>query len=318
MKNIERNDGKRRFMSRLTALALVMASFCALAAVPVASPERVEEDPFTLVWMSDTQHYSASYPKTFQAMTKWVLDNREKENIQYVIHTGDVVHSRKKAAQWTNAQNATKGMIAEVPFFVVAGNHDTGTNSPSFTEFSRLYGPKVFADLPSLGGFYGDGVGRYDLFSVGSHDFIIAGLSYAHDKEAVAWLNGVLAEHKDRTAILAFHSYLNENGKLTSHGNKLYEDVVEKNPNVRLVLCGHKHGVTRRVSAIDDDGDGKADRRVHQLLANYQGKKQGGEGYMCLLEFDPSGQKITLRTYSPLLNQYKDSKEESFTILMDF
>lgn len=36
------------------------------------------------------------------------------------------------------------------------------------------------------------------------------------------------------------------------------------------VLCGHYHDSETLIDEMDDDGDGIADRKVYQMLADYQ------------------------------------------------
>ncbi len=76
------------------------------------------------------------------------------------------------------------------------------------------------------------------------------------------------------------------------------------NENVIAVLCGHYHDSATLVDAIDDDGDGIPDRQVYQMLGDYQGGPEGGQGYMKLLHFDQNNNKIMVNTYSPYLDNY--------------
>ena len=100
---------------------------------------------------------------------------------------------------------------------------------------------------------------------------------------------------------------------------QLYEEIVVPNPNVRLVLCGHHHAAGKRVSELDDDGDGRTDRTVYQLLADYKDAPKGGGGFIRLLTFDPTAKKIRVHTYSPYLDQtsfYEDPETDTFEILL--
>ena len=50
-----------------------------------------EEFDFSFAWITDTQNYPKAYPQIYDSMTQWIVDNKEKQNIQYVMHTGDIV-----------------------------------------------------------------------------------------------------------------------------------------------------------------------------------------------------------------------------------
>lgn len=43
-----------------------------------------------------------------------------------------------------------------------------------------------------------------------------------------------------------------------------------------MVLSGHYHNAMKKTDALDDDGDGKPDRLVHQILTDYQDGPEGG------------------------------------------
>ena len=77
------------------------------------------------------------------------------------------------------------------------------------------------------------------------------------------------------------------------------------------VSSGHYHDAYTRTDALDDDGDGVADRTVYSMLFDYQGLPEGGLGYLRLLHFDnEQGQKVVVRTYSPSLDDF-DSDDAS-------
>ncbi|MBR5134027.1 MAG: hypothetical protein IKV35_00335, partial [Clostridia bacterium] len=133
----------------------------------------------------------------------------------------------------------------------------------------------------------------------------------------------------DRVAILAVHDYMATNGGRSERGEQLFRNVVLKNPNIRMVLCGHNYNSNRAVDEIDDNGDGKADRTVYQIMANYQYASNGGNGCIRFMECDVAGGTITHRTYSPYTasfgSDYEDGKiydefgyRDSFVTPFDF
>ena len=326
---------KLKFMN-LTFILTLLLTACAMNNVVTGTPPRtyIQEKPthsnqsekpeaeenqlFSIIWMTDTQYYSEKYPEIFLSMSKWIVNNKSRKNIQYVIHTGDVVNKHKKIYQWENADKALKPIMKELPLFVVAGNHDTESINPSFGEYAKRYGLEVFSELPSLGGFYEEGMGRYDLFEYGSQRFIIAGLAYIHTQEAIDWLNDVLDKYSDRIAILCFHSYMASDGSLNAAGEKLFESVVKNNANVQLVLCGHRHGSNRLSHELDDDGDGITDRIVQAILGNYQEYDKGGAGYLRIIEFDAKNNEASITAYSPHLGNYRTDDLETFTFSFSF
>ena len=80
-----------------------------------------------------------------------------------------------------------------------------------------------------------------------------------------------------------------------------------------MTLNGHVLGDgTGYLASVDDHG-----RVVHQMLANYQMREVGGEGYLRLLELLPDGRTMHVRTYSPLLDRYLVDPDQQFTIELD-
>lgn len=118
-------------------------------------------------------------------------------------------------------------------------------------------------------------------------------------------MNEVLTAYPNRTAILAFHKYVHSNGQLEpANAQQIFDEVVVPNENVAMVLSGHYTGSKLLTSEIDDDGDGTPDRKVYQILFDYQGTSEGGAGYMKLLHFDPAQNQVHFKTYSPYLDDF--------------
>ncbi|MCI2253051.1 lamin tail domain-containing protein [Domibacillus sp. PGB-M46] len=263
------------------------------------------EFDYSFVWMSDTQYYSESYPHIFDRMTKWVAEQKEALNLKYVFHTGDLVDEADQPYQWEHADTYMKTLDnAKVPYGVLAGNHDVGHKTGDYNEYSKYFGEARFAGKDYYGESYKDNRGHYDLISSNGNDFIMLYMGWGVDEEDIAWMNKVLAEYPDRKAILSFHEYLLVSGNRSPIGDKVFEEVVKPNKNVAAVLSGHYHDSETLVDQIDDNGDGTPDRSVYQMLADYQGGPEGGQGFLRLMKVNPIQNKIYLQTYSPYLDQY--------------
>lgn len=50
------------------------------------------------------------------------------------------------------------------------------------------------------------------------------------------------------------------------------------------------------------------------MLANYQNRAEGGEGYMRLIEFSPDGKTIRVQSYSPSTKMCKVAEDQQFTL----
>ena len=280
---------------------------------PTQTTQPLQPDPFTLAWISDTQLYSESYPAIFHSMTTWLADNAEKENIRYLLHTGDVVNNRNSDGQWKNAVEAMNRLTGKLPFLIAAGNHDVGAPTGDYSRFTPRFGQTE----PVGGGLWEGGKGQYALLDAGGLSLLIVMMGYGTGDEGIAWTNSILAKYPDRYAILGVHSYMHETGVLTTLGKGIYQKIVVPNPNVRLVLCGHHHAAGRKSTELDDNGDGQTDRTVYQILADYQAAGQGGGGFLRLLTFDKAANRLQVRTYSPYLEKnsfYEDPDIDTFEL----
>jgi len=140
----------------------------------------------------------------------------------------------------------------------------------------------------------------------------------------------VLAEHRDRRAIIVTHGYLFYDNQRYDHrqgkqratpygyagdgadGEQLWNVVARRNPNVMIVICGHVRtgGLGYRKS------EGDYGNTVHEMMANYQKLPAGGLGYMRLLEFQPDRKTVQVRTFSPSLKKLRHSELEDFSFVL--
>jgi len=278
-----------------------------------------EDYDYSFVWMSDTQYYSESYPHIYNDQVNWIAENKDKYNIDYVIHTGDLVNFSDQPYQWEVADKAMQVLDdAGIPYGVLAGNHDVEQKSNDYTEYYKYFGEDRFADKPWYGGSYKNNRGHYDLISSNGNDYIMVYLGWGIEEEGIAWADAVLKAHPDRKAILNFHEYLLSSGNRHPVGEQLYQELVLDNPNVFAVLCGHYHAADMLVDEIDDDGDGVTDRKVYQMLADYQAGPEGGQGYMRILLFDAETDQIKVKTYSPYMDDYNYYDEDEFPGVDEF
>ena len=254
--------------------------------------------PFTIVWMTDTQILSRDYPNVFNCIRDWVLENREKENIQFVIHTGDVIDAYS-TAMFENAANALVPIFETIPGMVASGNHDVANFGQSQWYFTH----RPYAQLVQKEGqTYRDGDAAYVTVHAGETKFLVFGIGY--DVICTAWMNQVIAQHPDHVVIVAVHKGLQENGTFFHQTRAIFLDVMPHWPKFRLILCGHMRGSMLRTDWFDDDGDNTQDRSVVTMMFNYQDDRKKGLGFIRLLRFSPLDHSIEVLTYSPWYDQW--------------
>jgi hypothetical protein len=292
---------------------------------------------FTLVVLPDTQWYAESFPEQFEAQTRWIMANRVARNIPFVIHVGDLTN-RNLPAQWENVRRALQHLDG-MPFVVTTGNHDYGRGGDTDTRESGLnefFTPALFTRQPTFGGLFEPErlENSYHLFSAGGKEWLVVALEFGPRDAVVDWANRVLAEHPTRRTILVTHAYLYSDNTRYDHvrrpdhqwnphaypsaklpggtndAQQLWEELVSRHDHIDFVLCGHvlNEGAAR-LSSPNPRG-----HVVHQLMADYQERAQGGEGYLRLMEFLPDGRTVQVKTYSPTLDRYLTDERQEFVL----
>ena len=95
-------------------------------------------------------------------------------------------------------------------------------------------------------------------------------------------------------------------------GEELWQALVSKHPNVKFVISGHAlHDGTGRLASR-----GKAGSTVHQIVANYQ-NREGAWGFMRLMEFQPDGRHVYVKTFSPSRRSYITNSRNQFVLDME-
>lgn len=303
----------------------------------------IEPGSWTLAILPDTQDYTEfDYPH-FTTQTQWLADHAVSHNIKYVLHEGDVTE-HNSVTEWDRGLASMSILDGVVPYAIAPGNHDYGPDGFSADRTSLFNDPNYFgpgspyANQASVGGFYeaGKTENSYHLFSAGGQDWLVLALEWGPRDEVVAWADQVVADHPDHLAMLVTHAYMyyddtrydwatkgsaqqwnphsypyaNNPGETINDGEELWDDLVSQNDNFRLTFSGHVLGDgTGFLSSTGTGGN-----VVHQMLANYQFKTEGGNGDMRLLEFKPDGETVVVRTYSPVLDRYDTKYDQEFTI----
>ncbi|GEM_PF-1324965 len=270
---------------------------------------------FTIIALPDTQFYSEKYPSIFLSQTQWIVDKKDDLNIVYVAHEGDIVQTASDSTQWANANAAlslfedplTTGLADGIPYSVVPGNHDEGPL------YNTTFGVSRFAGRGYYGGEYptGDNQNNYTLFSGGGMDFIAISLDYLSPAEGVLdWADNLLSTYSNRRAIVTSHYVLNYDGSYGEWGQQIY-DALKDHPNLFLLLCGHVG--SEEVRRIDLNGSIIS----HTLMADYQGRAMGGNGWLRVMEFSPADNAIHIKTYSPYLDQWEVDANSDFLLPYD-
>lgn len=270
---------------------------------------RPQSYDFCIPWITDTQYYAESYQNHFLNMNQWIVDNAKDWNMNYVIHTGDIVDEYDMTYQWENASEAMAIFDkAGISYGVLGGNHDVAAGANKYENYNKYFGEDRFKSQPTYGGSYDNNKGHYDLISQDGQDMIFLYMSWDIGTDELNWMNQVLSQYSDRKAFICLHRYINvkqtDDTYLDYTGVMVQNEVVAKNPNVVAVLNGHYHGSSYETMKFDDDGDGVKERTVYQICTDYQSGFEGGAEYIKMLYFDLSNDKIYINSYSPYYDDF--------------
>ncbi|MBN1652702.1 MAG: metallophosphoesterase [Deltaproteobacteria bacterium] len=285
-------------------------------------PIRVRTGEWTLVALPDTQMYVEYKPEIFTAQTRWIVEHREALNIQMVVHEGDIVQWNTPS-EWELADASMSLLIdADIPLTMAPGDHDrVGQLADGSTElFYQTFPESRFNDDPWWGGDYNDNTNHFVLLTVARDDYLFLGLDFCPSHDELEWADGVLSTHADRKAIVTTHALIDDYGnyygtsdcgRYLGDTSYIWEGLLRNHDNVQLVLCGHMHW-----------NDGEYHRTVinrrgvpvHQVLADYQGREQGGAGLLRIMTFDTWRDEIRVQTYSPYTGTYENDDDSEFSL----
>ena len=65
--------------------------------------KEVDRDTFSIIWISDTQDMAYNgYDHALQKMGSWIMANKLRLDIRYIVQTGDAVDNGASMRQWDN------------------------------------------------------------------------------------------------------------------------------------------------------------------------------------------------------------------------
>lgn len=306
-----------------------------VSAVPT-TPFGASEGTWTLVMLPDTQDMLNGQPEAFHRQIEWVAAHKDSHNILFLAHVGDVTEDNS-SEQWRLARQAMDVLKGtELPYALIPGNHDLGEGGKTTDRMTRLNDYFFEADYGKSAVFFKSGhmENSYHTVDTPWGPFLVISLECGPSDEVVEWASEVLTEHSERRVILVTHACLNEAGMLMgatagdgasivfknygaaksgsfNDGEELWDKLLSKHPNIRLVLCGHDPSAEGVL--LTKAGD--AGNPVHMMLANYQrpARADGGGGYLRLLRFLPDGKHVEVKTYSPWYDDWLGAPHE-FTL----
>lgn len=324
-------DGDRS-LSRRAALSALGSAVVGVAGCATAD-RQTPDGRFTVAVLPDTQHYSRLDNGIFERQTEWIADHREDYSIEAVLHLGDLVDDPTDDAQWAVAETAIETLSsAGVPSLLALGNHDAATIREP-TAFRKRFPTARYDRLQrevdsvlEYGTFEGDPENAYLRQSVDGATLLSLTLEFGPRARVVDWADRVLSAHEDDLVFLTTHSYLYYDDTRVDRGDEhnprsygltdvhngieLWEALIRRHGNVCNVHSGHHIPLNTgfRVDATDPGPT------VSQMFVNYQQEARGGLGWLRLLTVDPAERRLSVGTYSPVLDVWRENPAESFVV----
>jgi hypothetical protein len=172
-------------------------------------------------------------------LTNKISDFSLIRNLDFSIHSGDIVEDGRIQSQWDNYFIDTEILYSKIPGIFVEGNHEGGLNTLMYENF--FPGVKYSQ--------------RYYSFIFGNCGFIILNSNGYYDvsieEEQKDWLNQTLYEYSqlnEYNFVFLHHPLLHNRTKsyLRDDWPPLFERY-----NVTCVFCGHNHNYERSYPIIN-------------------------------------------------------------------
>ena len=286
----------------------------AFYAAPPA-PQAVGDTRFSIAVYPDTQNeVLSSGDRRFADRTQWVIDNRLALDTRFLIQTGDLVNwDTPTHDQYARAKAGLAPLgAAGIPFAIAIGNHDTaatcqgGSACPDKsaritvrdTSTMNRYFP--VSGFPAMRGEFEPGKidNAFSTFSAGGRQWLVLTLELWPRTAAIDWASSVVASHPDDNVIIATHSYLDGDGSIyplnggygSNSPQYLYDNLIRRYPNIRLVFSGHAGIAGSRL----DTGDGG--NSVASFLGTFHSATTNP---VRVVDIDTASNSVSTRFYAP-------------------
>ena len=204
----------------------------------------------------------------FGQRIKWLIANKDRLGIAYVTHTGDVVSwDTADHNQYVNARAALAPLAGRIPYSLSPGNHDTaavgigGSAADPPTTYLTVRDTRVFnaylgAGLADMAGQYEYGKvdNQFNVFSAGGRPWLVLNLELWPRRAVVDWARSVVESHPHHNVVIVTHSYLTASGSIynrvdygATSPQYLYDNLVQRYPNIKIVVSGHTGTSASRV-----------------------------------------------------------------------
>ncbi len=235
---------------------------------------------------------------------------------------------------WQSVSEHFARLDNKVAYIACTGNHDYGIRNIENrdTRFNEIFNKKRNplstqmlrgmcenkAGIPT----FENAVFEVDLGGKWGSVMVFS-IEFSPRKSVLEWVHKkATTEYANKTCILLLHDYINMKGEYSKAslgyakrhkypediigGETVWNDLVKKSPNIRLVLNGH---ASSEIPSIDTNSAFRVDvndagKNVYAMVFAMHGNRpygHGCDGWLRVLEFLPDGKTIKVMTFSPYL-----------------
>lgn len=301
------------------------------------NPTTYDDEFFTIVEITDTQEYVTStgvMNTYFKNITQWIVDNQATWNIQYVVHSGDLIFSGNTgvgagSSEWSRANQSMKLLDnANIPYGFSAGNHDmypylNGSWIANSSTYISFYEPYL-KTKSWWGGSHGDNMDNYQKLTIDGYKFLFLNIHY-NSKAAINWAESIIQANPDYRIFVTTHAWLWGDDSHVAGGGWYHDpgfvatewfyqpmisQVLAPYDNVFMVMCGHMYDIANmtinRATNPEFSGYGKTGNLYYVMSAFDFAPATQDQGWFTLITFYPNKNKIHVQHLSPYANKYNE------------
>ena len=300
-------------------------------------------DSWTFAHIPDTQKYVFSEERVqiARSQTEWVAANAQSQNIRFASHVGDVVENGDNRSEYEALSGALDALDGAVPYSIANGNHEWGSygsgtmgDRDATTFYPEYFGAGRYQGKAWYGGSNAD-YSHYQIFEAGGREWLHIALEWEapESRNTLKWAQSVIDSHAGMPTIVSTHEYLTDvpgqegrkgwidepDGDGIS-GQAIWKRFVSPNNQILAVFCGHEYDGDdpKEAGEYHQISQNEAGNDVFEMLANYQTRPNGGNGWLRLLRFaesdDGSVLRIGAETYSSALDTRQTDEGSQFAV----
>ncbi len=231
---------------------------------------------FTIIGMPDTQNYVKQNATMFENETQAIYNMLTTDNVQAVMHVGDMINDPETAQQWIDFNNSMAKVINSTAFMPLGGNHENIPDS-DWTNYHLYYNYTTF-DATNRGHFDEDNTHHYYIFNYSTNEMGIISTSYDPTLAEHQWVNETIGNHSHISWIFVTHDMLQActgNPRLsnnpsvctaTGYGNTTWNRIVKHHDNIIFTYNGHwinQEDINVSLKNVNDTN-------IEIIKANYQ------------------------------------------------